>query len=166
MSRAFYVCNGEFHPMIAGLDIPLPPHITEYIMANGITKYSEWGKPCPASQCTGTLIPFTAPLNIDKLYKNVGVSANGAELYDSSGGALTATIKHQCKSFSELPVVAPAGYYVEVSGDPANNTDDYYLEFKVTGDSLSDGSMGVCYWWKEQSGMKILDLTTLLCQLF
>lgn len=158
MSRAFYVCNGEFHPMIIGLDIPLPPHITEYIMTNGITKYSEWNKPCPASQCTGTLIPFIAPLNIDKLYKNVGVSANGAELYDSSGGALTATIKHQCKSFSELPVVAPAGYYVEVSGDPANNTDDYYLEFKVTGDSLSDGSMGVGGWverakWNEDTGL-------------
>lgn len=157
-ARAYYVCNGKFPITIVGLELPLPPHITNYVIQNGITDVSEWGKPCPVSQCTGTLIPFIAPLTIDKLYKNVGVSANGAELYDSSGGALTATIKHQCKSFSELPVAAPAGYYVEVSGDPANNTDDYYLEFKVTGDSLSDGSMGVGGWverakWNEDTGL-------------
>lgn len=156
--RAYYVCNGKFPTIIAGLELPLPPHITKYNKADGITDTSEWSKPCPVSNCNGTLTPFLAPLTIDKLYKNVGVSAKGAELYDSSGGALTANIKHQCKSFSELPVVAPAGYYVEVSGDPANNTDDYYLEFKVTGDSLSDGSMGVGGWverarWNEDTGL-------------
>lgn len=157
-ARAYYFCTGEFSATIAGLELPLPPHITVYPKNNIITDFSEWDKPCPASQCTGRLIPFAIPFTIDKLYKNVGVSANGAELYDSSGGALTATIKHQCKSFSELPVVAPAGYYVEVSGDPANNSDDYYLEFKVTGDSLSDGSMGVGGWverakWNEDTGL-------------
>lgn len=157
-ARAYYVCNGKFSATIAGLELPLPPHITVYPKNNIITDFSEWDKPCPASQCTGRLMPFTIPFTIDKLYKNVGVSASGAELYDSSGGALTATIKHQCKSFSELPVVAPAGYYVEVSGDPANNSDDYYLEFKVTGDSLSDGSMGVGGWverakWNEDTGL-------------
>ena len=156
--RVYYVCNGKLPILLTGLELPLPPHITKYNKANGITDFSEWGKPCPVSNCDGTLIPFLAPLTIDKLYKNVGVSAKGAELYDSSGGALTANIKHQCKSFSELPVVAPAGYYVEVSGDPANNTDDYYLEFKVTGDSLSDGSMGVGGWverarWNEDTGL-------------
>lgn len=155
--NAFYVCNGN--RIVEGPEnIPLPPHITRYLKSDGITDTSERGKPCPVSQCNGTLAPFLAPLTIGKLYKNVGVSAKGAELYDSSGGALTATIKHQCKSFSELPVVAPAGYYVEVSGDPANNTDDYYLEFKVTGDSLSDGSMGVGGWverarWNEDTGL-------------
>lgn len=57
----------------------------------------------------------------------------------------------QIDSFTNLPAVAPAGYLVDVTGDPARAQDDYYLEFVV-----EDGSAFGRGYWREtvQRGMQ------------
>lgn len=40
-------------------------------------------------------------------------------------------ITDRMRSFTELPAVAPNGYQVYLEGDPTNELDDYYVEFRV-----------------------------------
>lgn len=121
------------------------------------------GSKCSGSNCNGVLLGANAKINITDMYENVAVAkitglgqtidvfnmyalqeSSGydldvlakykAEISDSSGGALTTTINHKCKSFSDLPVYAPDGYYVEVEGDDGQKNDNYYLKFKLSND--------------------------------
>lgn len=49
--------------------------------------------------------------------------------------------------FQELPKVAPNGYQMEVTGDPSNRNDNYFVEFETDGGA--DFGQGV---WKESAG--------------
>lgn len=120
------------------------------------------GTKCGHTNCNGVLLGVNAKINIVDIYENVAVAnitglderidllnVNAltktnydfnilakykAEISDSSGGALTTTINHKCKSFSDLPVYAPDDYYVEVEGDDGQKNDNYYLKFKLSND--------------------------------
>ncbi len=147
-SRAYYFCTGEITHDIWGLVSELPPHVHKWNIGAGNgqvqNKYSEWNKPCPSSNCNGKLMPLMNLPNIDKVYKHVGLANVKLEITDSAGGTLTDTFKNECKSFSDLPLVAPHGYCMKVIGDTSSNEDDYYIEF-VT-EEKKQGEFGEGYW--------------------
>jgi metal-sulfur cluster biosynthetic enzyme len=48
---------------------------------------------------------------------------------DARANADITAITNSVQSFTALPAIAPEGYQVEVTGDPTNNFDGYYLKF-------------------------------------
>jgi metal-sulfur cluster biosynthetic enzyme len=48
---------------------------------------------------------------------------------DARANADITAITNSVQSFTSLPAIAPQGYQVEVTGDPTNNFDGYYLKF-------------------------------------
>ena len=58
---------------------------------------------------------------------------------DARANADITAILGQVQAFTELPTVAPAGYAVEIVGDPGNNFDGYYVEFKPKSGSFGEG---------------------------
>lgn len=147
IARAYYYCTGKITHDIWGLVSELPPHVHKWNIGAGEgqvpNKYSLWNQECPSSNCNGRLVPFNLA-DIYKVYKHVGLAGVNLELTDSAGGTLTDTFKNECKSFSDLPLVAPHGYYMKVIGDTSSNEDDYYIEF-VTEEKKA-GEFGSGYW--------------------
>ncbi len=58
---------------------------------------------------------------------------------DARANADITAIFGQVQAFTELPTIAPAGYQVEIVGDPGNNFDGYYVEFKPKSGSFGEG---------------------------
>jgi len=58
---------------------------------------------------------------------------------DARANADITAILGQVQAFTELPTIAPAGYAVEIVGDPGNNFDGYYVEFKPKSGSFGEG---------------------------
>ena len=52
------------------------------------------------------------------------------EVTDARANADITAILSEVQAFTELPTIAPVGYQVEISGDPGNNFDGYYVEFE------------------------------------
>ena len=44
------------------------------------------------------------------------------------------------QAFVELPTISPVGYQVEITGDPGNNFDGYYVEFEPRDGDFNEGS--------------------------
>ena len=59
---------------------------------------------------------------------------------DARANADITAILSQVQAFTELPTIAPAGYPVEVVGDPGNNFDGYYVEFKPKSGTFGEGT--------------------------
>lgn len=161
---AKFFCSGTPN-YTAALLVQQPPHPTQVLLGagNGCTPNNTTliGTKCSHTNCNGVLLGVNAKINIVDIYENVAVAnitglgsvidihnmhaltnfdidilaKYKAEISDSSGGALTTTINHKCKSFSDLPVYAPDGYYVEVEGDNGQKNDNYYLKFKLSNDN-------------------------------
>ena len=161
---AKFFCSGTPN-YSAALLVQQPPHSTKVLLGagEGCTPDNTTliGTKCSHTNCNGVLLGVNAKINIVDIYENVAVAnitglssvidihniyaltnldidilaKYKAEISDSSGGALTTTINHKCKSFSDLPVYAPDGYYVEVEGDNGQKNDNYYLKFKLSNDN-------------------------------
>ena len=58
---------------------------------------------------------------------------------DARANADITAILGQVQAFTELPTIAPAGYAVEIVGDPGNNFDGYYVEFKPKSGTFGEG---------------------------
>ena len=58
---------------------------------------------------------------------------------DARANADITAIFGQVQAFTELPTIAPAGYQVEIVGDPGNNFDGYYVEFKPKSGTFGEG---------------------------
>lgn len=58
---------------------------------------------------------------------------------DARANADITAILSQVQAFTELPTIAPVGYQVEITGDPGNNFDGYYVEFKPNSGSFGEG---------------------------
>ena len=59
---------------------------------------------------------------------------------DARANADITAILSQVQAFTELPTIAPAGYPVEIVGDPGNNFDGYYVEFKPKSGTFGEGT--------------------------
>lgn len=59
---------------------------------------------------------------------------------DARANADITAILSQAQAFSELPTIAPVGYQVEITGDPGNNFDGYYVEFKPKSGTFGEGT--------------------------
>lgn len=61
---------------------------------------------------------------------------------DARANADITAITNSVQSFTELPTIAPAGYQMEVVGDPGNRYDGYYVSFVVRagGGTFGEGS--------------------------
>jgi hypothetical protein len=53
-------------------------------------------------------------------------------------------IKGTVQSFADLPTKAPDGFVVEVTGQPENDFDNYYVEFDVTDTATNEGVWREC----------------------
>ena len=51
------------------------------------------------------------------------------EATDARANADITAITNSVQSFAELPTMAPRGYQIRIDGDPANQFDNYYVEF-------------------------------------
>ena len=67
------------------------------------------------------------------------------ELSDTQGNSLTTLVKDSIQRFTDLPVVAPNGYVVEVKGDDTTNFDNFYVKF-VTNNTTADGTLEEGQW--------------------
>lgn len=61
---------------------------------------------------------------------------------DSQGETLIKAIKDKLQRFSDLPVIAPDGLVIEITGDQSSAFDNYYVKFETT-DSSSTFGRGV-----------------------
>lgn len=59
---------------------------------------------------------------------------------DARANADITAILSQVQAFTELPTIAPAGYQVEITGDPGNNFDGYYVTFNPKSGSFGEGT--------------------------
>jgi hypothetical protein len=50
---------------------------------------------------------------------------------DARANADITAITGSVQAFTELPTIAPQGYQIEITGDPGNKWDGYFVEFKV-----------------------------------
>ena len=67
-------------------------------------------------------------------------SAITIEATDAKANSTITAILNDVQSFTELPTIAPEGYQVEITGDPGNNFDNYYVEFVPRSGTFSEGS--------------------------
>lgn len=69
---------------------------------------------------------------------------------DGDGGTNLYVVNNQIKDAANLPRYAPQGYLVTVSGDPAQNVDNYYLQFNSikSGTTMGNG-FGIDGTWDE-----------------
>jgi hypothetical protein len=58
---------------------------------------------------------------------------------DARANADITAILGRVQAFTELPTIAPKGYQVEIVGDPGNNFDGYYVEFRPKSGSFGEG---------------------------
>lgn len=58
---------------------------------------------------------------------------------DARANADITAILSQVQAFTELPTIAPEGYQIEITGDPGNNFDGYYVEFKPNSGTFGEG---------------------------
>lgn len=90
----------------------------------------------------------TAPVQKGKAsYKRNVIWFNGTnsiEVGADTDDAYLSVIKNEVTSISELPVIAPNGYFIKVLGNVASNSDDYYIMFE-TEDNKAFSKGG----WKE-----------------
>lgn len=82
----------------------------------------------------------------------VTLARNGSVIHVTSNSAITISatdaranaditaILSQVQAFTELPTIAPQGYQVEITGDPGNNFDGYYVEFTPNSGTFGEGT--------------------------
>jgi hypothetical protein len=58
---------------------------------------------------------------------------------DARANADITAILSQAQAFTELPTIAPEGYQIEITGDPGNNFDSYYVEFQPKSGTFGEG---------------------------
>jgi hypothetical protein len=59
---------------------------------------------------------------------------------DARANADITAILGQVQAFTELPTIAPKGYQVEITGDPGNNFDGYYVTFNPKSGTFGEGT--------------------------
>lgn len=69
-----------------------------------------------------------------------GTSPITVSATDAKGNATITAILDEVQAFIELPTIAPEGYQVEISGDPGNNFDGYYVQFVPRNGAFGEGS--------------------------
>lgn len=77
---------------------------------------------------------------------SIHIHNNGSDfnirVEDGFNGNAMKVIKKKCQRFSDLPLKAPNGFHVEITGESSNNFDNYYVKFETTNNEMD----GV---WKE-----------------
>ena len=58
---------------------------------------------------------------------------------DARANADITVILNEVQTFTELPTIAPVGYQVEITGDPVQAFDNYYVEFKPNSGNFGEG---------------------------
>ena len=58
---------------------------------------------------------------------------------DARANSDITALTNKVQAFTELPTIAPLGYQMEIAGDPGNNFDNYYVEFKPDSGSFGEG---------------------------
>jgi hypothetical protein len=72
--------------------------------------------------------------------KKTDGSAFTLTMDDGRGNSLARVVKDQVVSTAELPTIAPNGFVIKVSSDPAQTADDRYLKFAtISGGAMGDG---------------------------
>ena len=91
---------------------------------------------------TGFTIVRNGPVLYVRKNDNSNFSIDGT---DTQGNTKMTIIKDSIQRFSDLPVVAPHGYIVEVKGDEGTNFDNYYVKF-VGNNTTTDGVLEEGQW--------------------
>ena len=91
---------------------------------------------------TGFTIVRNGPVLYVRKNDNSNFSIDGT---DTQGDTKMTIVKDSIQRFSDLPVVAPHGYIVEVKGDEGTNFDNYYVKF-VGNNTTTDGVLEEGQW--------------------
>tara|TARA_B100000212_G_scaffold111835_1_gene83242 strand:- start:15829 stop:18324 length:2496 start_codon:yes stop_codon:yes gene_type:complete len=59
---------------------------------------------------------------------------------DAKANQDIAIFLHEVQAFTELPTIAPVGYQISIIGDPGNDFDGYYVEFKPKSGTFGEGA--------------------------
>ena len=76
-----------------------------------------------------------------EIKKNDG-SAFSLDTVDSASGNLLKSAKEKVQRFTDLPVIAPRDFTVEVVGEPSSNFDNYFVKFQPS-DAANNFAVGV-----------------------
>ena len=94
------------------------------------------------SGLSGFTIVRNGPVLYVRKNDNSNFSIDGS---DTQGDTKMTIVKDSIQRFSDLPVVAPHGYVVEVKGDEGTNFDNYYVKF-VGNNTTTDGVLEEGQW--------------------
>lgn len=86
---------------------------------------------------------------VDSAIWIAGSSDFNVRVEDGFNGNAMKAVKKKCQRFSDLPVKAPNGFHVEITGESSNNFDNYYVKFETTNGEMD----GV---WKETVAQNVL----------
>jgi hypothetical protein len=101
---------------------------------------------------TWTIWKMDSAIHIHK-----GGAAFNIRVEDGFNGNAMKVVKGKCQRFTDLPLKAPNGFHCEITGESANNFDNYYVKFETTNGEM-DGI------WKEavaQDALYQLDSSTM-----
>ena len=73
-------------------------------------------------------------------------SAITIEATDARANADITAILGKVQTFTELPTIAPEGFQIEITGDPGNSFDGYYVEFVPKSNTSSTSDFGEGTW--------------------
>ena len=62
------------------------------------------------------------------------------EATDAKANQDISVFLNEVQAFTELPTIAPQGYQISIIGDPGNNYDGYYVEFKPKSGTFGEGA--------------------------
>ena len=94
------------------------------------------------SGLSGFTIVRNGPVLYVRKNDNSNFSIDGS---DTQGDTKMTIVKDSIQRFSDLPVVAPHGYVVEVKGDEGTNFDNYYVKFDGN-NTTTDGVLEEGQW--------------------
>ncbi|CAB5155752.1 hypothetical protein UFOVP149_27 [uncultured Caudovirales phage] len=66
------------------------------------------------------------------IYMNAKGSDFTVRVEDGFNGNAMKVVKKKCQRFTDLPLKAPDGFHVEITGESSNNFDNYYVKFEAS----------------------------------
>lgn len=82
---------------------------------------------------------------VDNIIRIHGDTSDRWEFSDDFTGIYTEVVNPEMPKLSDLPLKAPNGMYIKITGDSSSEEDDYYVQFK-TNDTAADATIGEGYW--------------------
>ncbi len=117
---------------VNGLEATLQTPVAPVVVSGSTTIENRISSEAIATSLAGALTsaPGVSIFRVGSVIHFVSFSPITVAATDARANADITAITSKVQAFSELPAIAPEGYQVEVTGDPGNKFDTYYVRFQ------------------------------------